>query len=45
VDVIVLAQATMARVASALSPEERPVPILTSPRSGVRRAGEALGAG
>jgi hypothetical protein len=42
VDVIVLAQASMARVADALAPEERPVPILTSPRSGLSRAGEAL---
>lgn len=42
VDVIVLAQASMARVADALPPAERPVPILTSPRSGVERAGEVL---
>ena len=32
VDVIVLAQASMARVVDALSPEDKPVPILSSPR-------------
>jgi aspartate/glutamate racemase len=32
VDVIVLAQASMARVVDGLRPEERPVPILSSPR-------------
>lgn len=32
VDVIVLAQASMARVVDALPPEEKPVPILSSPR-------------
>lgn len=42
VDAIVLAQASMARVADALPPEERPVPILTSPRSGVERARDML---
>lgn len=35
VDVIILAQASMARVADALSPRERTVPVLSSPRSGV----------
>jgi Asp/Glu/hydantoin racemase len=42
VDVIVLAQATMARVADSLSADERSVPILASPRSGLLRAGESL---
>ena len=35
VDVIVLAQASMARVVESLRPEEKPVPILSSPRSAV----------
>ena len=35
VDVIVLAQASMARVVETLPPEQRPVPILSSPRSAV----------
>jgi Asp/Glu/hydantoin racemase len=34
-DVIILAQASMARVAEALPEQERPVPVLSSPRSGV----------
>lgn len=34
-DVIILAQASMARVADALPARERPVPVLSSPRSGV----------
>jgi len=38
VDVIVLAQATMARVVDTLSPEEKRVPILSSPRLGVAAA-------
>ncbi|MFL6055496.1 MAG: aspartate/glutamate racemase family protein [Actinoallomurus sp.] len=37
VDVLVLAQASMARVVDALPAEQVPVPILTSPRSGVRQ--------
>jgi Asp/Glu/hydantoin racemase len=45
VDVVVLAQATMARVVDTLAPEERRVPILSSPRSGLARAAEALAAG
>lgn len=45
VEVIVLAQASMARVAEMLPADERTVPILTSPRSGVERAREALLAG
>lgn len=43
VDVVVLAQATMARVANLLSADEQSAPILSSPRSGVLRAGAALG--
>jgi hypothetical protein len=35
VDVIVLAQASMARTADGLKPEEKPVPILSSPRLAV----------
>jgi Asp/Glu/hydantoin racemase len=35
VDVIVLAQASMARVVESLRPEDRPVPILSSPRSAI----------
>jgi Asp/Glu/hydantoin racemase len=35
VDVIVLAQASMARVTDSLSPEQKPVPILSSPRLAV----------
>ena len=42
VDVIVLAQATMARVADTLSAADRRVPILSSPRSGLLRAREVL---
>lgn len=42
VDVIVLAQATMARVAGMLPESERAVPILSSPRSGLLRAAAAL---
>ncbi len=41
-DVIVLAQASMARVAETLPPEKRTVPILSSPASGVDRARLAL---
>jgi hypothetical protein len=35
--VIVLAQASMARVADTLSDEERSVPVLSSPRLGMQR--------
>jgi Asp/Glu/hydantoin racemase len=45
VDIIVLAQASMARVADTLPPAERRVPILSSPRSGVERAHEAMRVG
>lgn len=41
VDAIVLAQATMARVADTIPAEERRIPILSSPRSGLLRAREA----
>jgi len=42
VDVIVLAQASMARVVDSLPDDERTVPILSSPRLGVTRAAELL---
>ncbi len=42
VDVVVLAQASMARVVDSLPEEERTVPILSSPRLGVTRAAELL---
>jgi Asp/Glu/hydantoin racemase len=42
VDVIVLAQATMARVAGALPAGDLCAPILTSPRSGLERARDLL---
>ena len=42
VDVIVLAQASMARVADALPPEARTVPILSSPALAMQQAGEVL---
>ncbi|MEZ4736148.1 MAG: aspartate/glutamate racemase family protein [Caldilineaceae bacterium] len=44
VDVIVLAQATMARVVDTLSPEEKRVPILSSPRLGVAAARKMMNA-
>jgi Asp/Glu/hydantoin racemase len=42
-DVVVLAQASMARVADQLGADERHVPILTSPRLGLERLREVLG--
>jgi Asp/Glu/hydantoin racemase len=42
VDVVVLAQASMARVVESMSDDERAVPILSSPRLGVTRAAELL---
>jgi Asp/Glu/hydantoin racemase len=42
VDVVVLAQASMARVVDALSPAEKPVPILSSPRLAVERLKELV---
>ncbi|MGP8245554.1 MAG: aspartate/glutamate racemase family protein [Bryobacteraceae bacterium] len=44
VDVIVLAQASMARVARQLSPGAAAVPILSSPRLAVERVKQAIGA-
>jgi Asp/Glu/hydantoin racemase len=43
-DVILLAQASMARVAAAIPPEEQRVPILTSPRLAVERLSAAISA-
>lgn len=42
VDVIILAQASMARVVEGISPEEIRVPILSSPRLAVKRLAEVL---
>jgi Asp/Glu/hydantoin racemase len=42
VDVVVLAQASMARVADALGPASVDVPVLSSPRFGLQRAVEVL---
>ena len=42
VDVIVLAQASMARVVNTLSDNEKTVPILSSPRSGIEAARKAI---
>jgi hypothetical protein len=42
VDVIVLAQASMARVVESMPANELTVPILASPRLGVTRAAELL---
>jgi Asp/Glu/hydantoin racemase len=42
VDVIVLAQASMARVVESLRPDDRPVPILSSPRSAVEHLASLL---
>ena len=44
VDVIVLAQASMARVVADLPPEERRIPILSSPELAVARAAEVMAA-
>jgi Asp/Glu/hydantoin racemase len=43
VDVIVLAQASMARVVDSLKPDEKPVPILSSPRLAVEHLATLLG--
>jgi Asp/Glu/hydantoin racemase len=40
--VVILAQASMARILDTLAPEERPVPVLSSPRLAVERAAKAL---
>lgn len=45
VDVVVLAQASMARVAELMSDEEKAVPILSSPRLGVERLRSVLAGG
>jgi len=42
VDLIVLAQASMARVVDSLRPQEKPVPILSSPRSAVEHLAAML---
>jgi Asp/Glu/hydantoin racemase len=42
VDVVVLAQASMARVVDILSDNEKTVPILSSPRSGIEAVKEAI---
>jgi len=42
VDVIVLAQASMARVVESLKPQDRPVPILSSPRSAIEHLASLL---
>jgi Asp/Glu/hydantoin racemase len=42
VDVILLAQASMARVVESLSPQEKSVPILSSPRSAIEHLAELL---
>jgi Asp/Glu/hydantoin racemase len=44
VDVIVLAQASMARIVAALPPEDRTIPILSSPELAVARAAEVMAA-
>ena len=44
VDVIVLAQASMARVVANLPPEERTIPILSSPELAMARAAEVMAA-
>lgn len=43
VDVVVLAQASMARVADQLSPEERQVPVLSSPRPAMEQVAAVIG--
>ena len=44
-DVIVLAQASMARVVERIHPDDLPIPVLSSPRSGVERMAALLGVG
>ncbi len=44
VDVVVLAQASMARVVETLAPEEKTIPIFSSPRLGVEAARKAIAA-
>ena len=45
VDVIVLAQASMARVVDSLTPSQKPVPILASPRLAVEHLAALVTAG
>lgn len=45
VDVIVLAQASMARVVESLPPEDKRVPILSSPRLAIEHLAKVLGSG
>jgi Asp/Glu/hydantoin racemase len=42
VDVVVLAQASMARIAEELPAEEQPVPVLSSPRLGMQRVAKLI---
>lgn len=42
VDVVVLAQASMARVVDAMTPQEKPVPILASPRLAIEKVRELI---
>jgi Asp/Glu/hydantoin racemase len=44
VDVVVLAQASMARIVANLPPEDRKIPILSSPELAVARAAEVMAA-
>jgi Asp/Glu/hydantoin racemase len=44
VDVIILAQASMARVVDSLSPQDKPVPILSSPRLAVEHLAKLIAA-
>ena len=44
-DVIVLAQASMARVVDSLSAQDKPVPILSSPRAAILRVAELVRGG
>ena len=43
VDVVVLAQASMARVLGTMAPESLTVPVLSSPELAVRRVADVLG--
>jgi Asp/Glu/hydantoin racemase len=43
VDVIVLAQASMARVVTEMTPEDRRVPVLSSPELAIARAADVIG--
>jgi hypothetical protein len=41
-DVVILAQASMARVVEGISPDDAKVPILSSPRLAMKRLAEVL---